>query len=56
MSATRADRVLAELAARSLDALLVTDLTNVRWLTGFTGSNGLALVGSDGTSSSAWLR
>ena len=26
------------------DALLVTDLTNIRWLTGFTGSNGWALV------------
>ena len=47
MSATRADRVLAELAARELDALLVTNLVNVRWLTGFTGSNALALVGRD---------
>ena len=27
-----------------LDALLVTDLVNVRYLTGFTGSNGAALV------------
>ena len=47
MSASRADRVLAELAARELDALLVTDLANLRWLTGFTGSNGLALVGPE---------
>ena len=47
MNDSRADRVLAELAARELDALLVTDLTNLRWLTGFTGSNGLALVGPD---------
>ena len=47
MSAGRADRVIAELAARELDALLVTDLVNLRWLTGFTGSNGLALVGPD---------
>jgi Xaa-Pro aminopeptidase len=43
----RADRVLAELADRELDALLVTDLVNVRWLTGFTGSNGVALLGRD---------
>lgn len=26
------------------EALLVTDLTNIRWLTGFTGSNGVAIV------------
>lgn len=41
----RSDRVSASLAERGLDALLVTHLVNVRWLTGFTGSNGLALVG-----------
>jgi Xaa-Pro aminopeptidase len=41
----RADRLAAQLAERQLDALLVTNLVNVRWLTGFTGSNGLALVG-----------
>ncbi len=35
------------LAERELDALLVTDLVNVRYLTGFTGSNGLAIVGRD---------
>jgi Xaa-Pro aminopeptidase len=29
-----------------LDALLVTNLVNVRWLTGFTGSNALAVVGA----------
>ena len=27
------------------DALLVSDLTNVRWLTGFTGSNGWVVLG-----------
>jgi Xaa-Pro aminopeptidase len=43
----RADRLAAGLAERELDALLVTNLVNVRWLTGFTGSNGLALVGPD---------
>ncbi len=41
----RANRLAAVLAERELDALLVTNLVNVRWLTGFTGSNGLALVG-----------
>jgi Xaa-Pro aminopeptidase len=44
----RADRVAAELKRRGLDALVVTDLVNVRWLTGFSGSNGLALVGGGG--------
>jgi Xaa-Pro aminopeptidase len=41
----RANRLEAVLAERELDALLVTNLVNVRWLTGFSGSNGLALVG-----------
>lgn len=29
------------------EALLVSDLTNIRWLTGFTGSNGWALLAPD---------
>jgi Xaa-Pro aminopeptidase len=41
----RPDRLATALAERGLDALLITHLVNVRWLTGFTGSNGLALVG-----------
>lgn len=45
------DRVAAVLAARGCDALLVTGLVNVRWLTGFTGSNAVALVGSEGVGS-----
>jgi Xaa-Pro aminopeptidase len=45
MSMDRPDRVAEQLAERELDALLVTDLVNVFWLTGFTGSNGLAVVG-----------
>jgi Xaa-Pro aminopeptidase len=46
--AARADRVAELVGERELDALLVTDLTNVRYLTGFTGSNGLALVQAGG--------
>jgi Xaa-Pro aminopeptidase len=44
---SRADRVAARLAERELDLLLVTDRTNVRYLTGFTGSNGMAVLGAD---------
>jgi len=48
LSAARADRVQAALRERDLDALLVTHLVNVRWLTGFTGTNAVAVVGADG--------
>jgi Xaa-Pro aminopeptidase len=48
-TAPRADRLAGVLEEREIDALLVTDLTNLRWLTGFTGSNGAAVVGVDGT-------
>ena len=41
----RFDAVLAAVAERDLDVLLVSDVVNVRWLTGFTGSNAAALVG-----------
>ena len=43
---SRADRVAARLAGQGIDLLLVTGLVNVRYLTGYTGSNGLAIVGS----------
>jgi Xaa-Pro aminopeptidase len=43
----RADRVAARLSERELDLLLVTDPVNLRYLTGFTGSNGMAVVGPD---------
>ena len=36
---SRADRVAARLAERELDLLLVTNLVNMRYLTGFTGSS-----------------
>jgi Xaa-Pro aminopeptidase len=40
----RADRLVELLAERDLDALAVTDLVNLRYLTGFTGSNGACIV------------
>jgi Xaa-Pro aminopeptidase len=46
MSAARADRLAAKLAERELDALLVTNLVNVRYLSGFTGTNALCVVGA----------
>ena len=41
----RSDRLEAKLAERELDRMLVTDLTNVRYLTGFTGTNGACVCG-----------
>jgi Xaa-Pro aminopeptidase len=41
----RGDRLEVALAERGLDRMLVTDLTNVRYLTGFTGTNGAAVCG-----------
>ncbi|MEN9644840.1 MAG: hypothetical protein RL238_1509 [Actinomycetota bacterium] len=43
--AARVERVRARLGAA--DALLVTDLTNIRWLTGFTGSNAWVVLRPD---------
>ena len=48
-TSSRAERVTDVLRERDLNALLVTSLPNVRWLTGFTGSSGAAVVGTDGT-------
>jgi Xaa-Pro aminopeptidase len=41
----RGDRLEALLAERDLDRMLVTDLVNVRYLTGFTGTNGACICG-----------
>ena len=41
----RTQRLVGLIEADGLDALLVTALTNVRYMTGYTGSNGLAIVG-----------
>src|SRR3712207_1287446 len=38
------ERIQTLLAERELDALLVTDLVNVRWLTGFPSTNALVVV------------
>jgi Xaa-Pro aminopeptidase len=40
----RADRVVAQLAERELDGVLVTDIVDVRYLTDFTGTNAACLV------------
>lgn len=42
--AERLERLRAALVSSELDALLVTALPNIRYLTGFTGSNGIVLV------------
>jgi len=44
---SRTDPLVELLGARDLDSLLVTDLLNVRYLTGFTGSNGACIVTPD---------
>ena len=45
--ADRATRLREGLSAAGCDALLVTNLTNIRYLTGFTGSAALLLVRPD---------
>jgi Xaa-Pro aminopeptidase len=41
----RGDKLEAVLGERGLDRMLVTDLLNVRYLTGFTGTNGAVVCG-----------
>jgi Xaa-Pro aminopeptidase len=41
----RSERLLSLLEPAGIDVMMVTDLINVRYLTGYTGSNGVALVG-----------
>lgn len=47
-TAARRAALVGLLVENGLDALLVTDLINVRYLTGFTGSNTALLVSADG--------
>jgi Xaa-Pro aminopeptidase len=43
----RGERLERALGERELDRMLVTDLTNVHYLTGFTGTNGACVCGPD---------
>jgi Xaa-Pro aminopeptidase len=43
----RGDRLAALVAERELDCFLVTDLTNVSYLTGFGGTNGACVCGTE---------
>ena len=43
----RAARLAERLPRIGADLIVITSLTNVRYLTGYTGSNGLALIGPD---------
>jgi Xaa-Pro aminopeptidase len=45
---SRSGKVAQELKERGLDALLVDTPINLRYLTGFTGTHGLALLAADG--------
>src|SRR3954471_7024389 len=44
---SRADRLARAVGGRELDALVITNLPNLRWATGFTGTNGAAVIGPD---------
>lgn len=46
--AGRRARLVAHLATAQVDLVLITDLVNVRYLTGFTGSNGALLLPAAG--------
>ena len=47
--AGRAAALAATLAERELSALLVESATDLRYVTGFTGSTGLALLRAEGS-------
>src|SRR3954471_10412461 len=44
---SRADRLASAVGDQGLDALLITNLPNLRWATGFTGTNGAAVIGPE---------
>jgi Xaa-Pro aminopeptidase len=43
----RATRLVERLPALEADAIVVTNLVNLRYLTGYTGSNGVAVIGPE---------
>jgi Xaa-Pro aminopeptidase len=45
--AARCTRLVEALADPGVDLILVSELVNLRYLTGYTGTNGLALIGAD---------
>ena len=44
----RAERLLTALDERGLDQMIVSDRSNIRWLSGFTGSAGVLLISARG--------
>ncbi len=54
--AARVQRLVAALRERELDALLVAAPINLRYVSGFTGSNGLALIAAGEGESTASSR
>ncbi len=52
-AAERTRRLAAELKERAVDVLLVGTSVNLRYLTGFTGTHGLALIAAGGVGESA---
>jgi Xaa-Pro aminopeptidase len=51
----RAERLANELREREIDVLLVATPVNVRYLTSFTGTNGVALIYADGAGTHRFL-
>jgi Xaa-Pro aminopeptidase len=51
---TRRHALRSRLAEQDLDALLVTDLQNIRYLSGFTGSNAALLIAASGDEDSVF--
>lgn len=49
MNSTRLDRLRETMDSKRLDGLLISDLTNVRYLTGYTGTSGAVLLTSRDT-------
>jgi Xaa-Pro aminopeptidase len=50
----RVGRLAAELREREVDGLLIATAVNLRYLTGFTGTHGLALVAAKGAEAEVW--